>query len=360
MESNAKCRFFLGANTQDGFCSRFGQLRNIPQYRHQYIIKGGPGSGKSTLMRRIAQAAEDRGYTCERILCSSDTFSLDGVIVWELGLSFVDGTAPHVVEPRYAGACESYIDLSPYWDMDGLSSRKTEIIELDASIKTCYRNAYGHLRCAGIYEKLLFDSVLLTRESDLHRRISGLLKREIPKAEKDTPPGKRYVRYLSGYTPTGISCCTDTVYTVCDRLIGLYDDFGSSAAALADCADAALRAGLDVYDCLDPLYSENRTEHVLIPSLRLGFVRIRHGENLFSVDKRINLNPYVQLPDSREAKQNLKSLRLRRKEAIEEGISQIAQAKQYHDLLEQTYRPYIDFKGIENLTKECLSKCTLL
>jgi len=352
-------KFFLGANTKDGFCSCFDELRNLRGYRHQYIIKGCPGSGKSTFMRRIAQASMQKGYRTECILCSSDADSLDGVIVHDLGISFADGTSPHVVEPRYAGVKESYIDFSPYWNTNMLEERGEEIKTLDAKIKSCYKMAYGHLHCAGIYEELLFDTVQLTRSKELHRRISGLLKRELPKIRKGVAEGKKFVRYLSGYTPFGYQTCTETVHAMCDRVIGMTDSYGIASNVLALCADTAMQAGFDVYMCLDPLYGKTRIAHLLIPQLRLGFVGIKRSEKEFVVDKRINLDNYIEEPSEQNIQRHIKRLRNLSRDAVAAGTEQIAKAKDYHDLLEQTYRPCMDFAGIDMLAQKWLAKLTL-
>ncbi|MBQ4120809.1 MAG: hypothetical protein IJD35_02210, partial [Clostridia bacterium] len=51
--------YFAALNSHRGFCSYFPVL--FAPYR-RYIIKGGPGCGKSTLMKKIAQTAEEKGH----------------------------------------------------------------------------------------------------------------------------------------------------------------------------------------------------------------------------------------------------------------------------------------------------------
>jgi len=87
--------FFLGANTPQGFISRFDQLCNANEGWRSYVIKGGPGSGKSTLMKKAAQSIGEYTDAVELIHCSSDVDSLDAVIFEKLKLSIVDGTPPH-------------------------------------------------------------------------------------------------------------------------------------------------------------------------------------------------------------------------------------------------------------------------
>lgn len=88
-------RFFLGANTPQGFVSRFDQLADVNDGWRKFVIKGGPGSGKSTLMKKVVASLEGSCSDVEMIHCSSDVDSLDGVIVPGLRFSIADGTLPH-------------------------------------------------------------------------------------------------------------------------------------------------------------------------------------------------------------------------------------------------------------------------
>ena len=97
MSADEKIRFFLGANSPQGFYSLYDQLINPAQARAIYILKGGPGCGKSSLMRRVAQRAEEAGDRVEYIHCSGDPDSLDAIHLPARGAAIVDGTAPHVV-----------------------------------------------------------------------------------------------------------------------------------------------------------------------------------------------------------------------------------------------------------------------
>ena len=51
--------FFLGANSAEGFYGLYDQLLDARLY-DLIILKGTPGCGKSTFMRRAAAALEER------------------------------------------------------------------------------------------------------------------------------------------------------------------------------------------------------------------------------------------------------------------------------------------------------------
>ena len=92
-------QYFLGANSPRGFYSLYDQLIPIEDANAVYILKGGAGCGKSTLMGQVARAAEGANIPVEYILCSGDPDSLDAVILPSLGVALVDGTAPHAAAP---------------------------------------------------------------------------------------------------------------------------------------------------------------------------------------------------------------------------------------------------------------------
>ena len=55
--------YFAAANTKDGFYSYFDDIFFNPSIKRRYIIKGGPGTGKSSFMKRVALWAQKKGYS---------------------------------------------------------------------------------------------------------------------------------------------------------------------------------------------------------------------------------------------------------------------------------------------------------
>ena len=106
MEKAVPCRWFMGSNSQNGFYSLFGQFTEPAAGWQPILIKGGPGSGKSTLMKQVVRLALQRGQPVEEIRCSSDAASLDGVILPRIKTVLLDATPPHALEPQFPGAVE--------------------------------------------------------------------------------------------------------------------------------------------------------------------------------------------------------------------------------------------------------------
>jgi hypothetical protein len=65
----------------------------------RYFIKGRPGSGKSTMLKKLAAEGEKRGFDMEVYHCGFDPNSLDMLIVPERSVAIFDSTAPHEYFP---------------------------------------------------------------------------------------------------------------------------------------------------------------------------------------------------------------------------------------------------------------------
>ena len=73
-------KMFPGGNTSQGFYSYYKYILSDDAKRI-FIIKGGPGTGKSNFMKRTAREMADLGYDMELHYCSSDFDSLDAIVI---------------------------------------------------------------------------------------------------------------------------------------------------------------------------------------------------------------------------------------------------------------------------------------
>ncbi len=88
---------FLGGATPAGPMDCIPSLTRGLQRR--VFLKGRPGTGKSTLLKQLAAAAQSKGFDTEIYHCGFDPDSLDMVILRELGTAVIDTTAPHEYFP---------------------------------------------------------------------------------------------------------------------------------------------------------------------------------------------------------------------------------------------------------------------
>ncbi|MFD1706045.1 PRK06851 family protein [Siminovitchia sediminis] len=100
-------RRFLGAATPLGPVDFVDNITSGLQKR--YLLKGRAGTGKSTVLKKMVQEAEKRGYELEVYHCGFDPNSLDMVLVRELGWAIFDSTQPHEYFPSRKG--DEVIDM---------------------------------------------------------------------------------------------------------------------------------------------------------------------------------------------------------------------------------------------------------
>lgn len=344
--------FFLGANSPAGFAGYFDELLNIQNGHRCYVIKGGPGTGKSSLMKRVAGALEGADERIEQIHCSSDPDSLDGVIGKTANISIADGTAPHVIEPEYPGACQTTVNLCEYWDENLLDQSREEIVA------ACQKNKAFHARCTRYLKaahSLLADNEAIAAECTDYRKVmlfaKKLIHKELP--VKRGAQGKEHKRLLSAVTPKGILVYGESVSALCERVYVVRDDFGAvSRVLMNELRSAALAAGYEVYTCYCPL-DASKVEHVLIPELSLGFVTAnKFVDTKVQPFRAVNFSRFTNVEKLRRKKQRISFNKKAAAELFEEAVSVLKQAKANHDAIESYYLAAIDFDKVDKKAKE--------
>ena len=139
-------RYFLGNNTAYGFYGNYEQ--ELKDKNKVILLKGGPGTGKSTMLKRLAKEAEDRGFDYELWYCSGDPKSLDGVLVKDLNIAVVDATAPHATGADLPVIKDVIFDLATSLNRDKLTPHVEEIKRLLNCKKHRFIRTYQHLNIA--------------------------------------------------------------------------------------------------------------------------------------------------------------------------------------------------------------------
>ena len=336
-------RYFLGANSPQGFYSLYSELLP-PETAHViYILKGGPGCGKSTLMGQVAAQLAQAGETVEYIPCSGDPASLDAVVFPRLRAALVDGTAPHVVEPKYPGLVEQYVNLGVCYDQEGLQEVREALQSCMTGYKEHYQRAY---RCLGAAAEITEDvrSMLATEklEERLTKKAKGMLSREL-KPKGTGQVGQVKQRFLGAVSHLGILTLYDTVAAQCTRVYELSDRYSLAHPLLARLLAGAVMGGYDVVACPDPM-APQRLAHLLVPEAGLAFVSSTPDRPYpGTVCRRLRLETLADQEVLRRCRPRLRFARKVSAALVEEAVDSLAQAKAMHDDLEGLYHPYVDF-----------------
>lgn len=345
--------YFLGANTPRGFVSFFDEARDIDECNRCFIIKGGPGTGKSTLMKGVADYLNENGLETERIHCSSDPKSLDAIRCRRAGLSLVDGTPPHVLEPDFPGAVESIINLGEAWDGDVLFSKREKIICLTRRISACHARSVRFLNAAQI---LINDSRRLCEGAIDREKLSLYVKRFFKRNTSAVAKKAKESRiFLSAVTPDGVVFFPDTVRSFALQIIEIDDPVGLASSLLVNEIRAlALENGLDVISCYCPLNPDSGPEHIILPECGIAFVRHHSLYPQTNATRTIHVSRFLDKEKVASRKQRIAFNRRVSDDMINEAVNALKKAKALHDELEKIYISAMDFEKLDKIKRETL------
>ena len=346
--------FFLGANSGQGFQNLFSRFCEPENHYDLLVLKGGPGVGKSTMMRAIGKEMEEKGEQVEYLYCSGDPDSLDGVHIPRIRTAVVDGTAPHVIEPKYPAAVDRYINLGQFYDISAAKQSRADVVRHTLAGSAAYQRAY---RAFGAARQMDDGSAALIAEGldagKLLRRTDGIIGREI---RGKGSGGRDEYRFLGSLTCQGPVWRFDTVQALCPRIYQLQDTYGLAAPMLQRIHAAASARGFRAIVCPDPEHVD-RIQHLLLPELGLGFVTSRDGmEYAGPAYRRVRLDAMVDSSHYKRFKARLRFSNRVSHALREEGLDALKEAKAAHDQLEAVYHPHVDFDGVQQMAKAELER----
>ncbi len=119
---------FFGTTTADGPTNHIDDITKGLNKR--YFIKGRPGTGKSTFLKKLSKELRDRSFDAEEYYCSFDKSSLDMVVSRELAICVFDSTAPHEKFP--SGETDEILDFYINSGLEGIDEEyKKELYEIE-------------------------------------------------------------------------------------------------------------------------------------------------------------------------------------------------------------------------------------
>jgi len=337
--------YFLGANSRDGFFSLYGEFcRNSGDFMH--IIKGGPGTGKSSFMRKIARAAESKGLDVEYVLCSGDPDSLDGIYIPQMKTGWVDGTAPHVIEPKKFGIDSDYVNLGEFCTSPLLEVDKSYVNLIYELYREKYNAAYDCLKSSSLLRRRAIPPVFTDEHMKLFRwEIRDILK---TKTSENTASALVKKRFYHAVCCKGELYLNDSVNLLCKQFYVFSGEFDGASAALRIAAEEAMKHYGEIILSYDPRDTE-KLEAVIIPELSLAFVG-----NGWAVENETELLMDTVLPKEkvRELRPQLREMRRLEERIMGIACGFLAQAKDLHDELEEVYKMAMDFEALNEFTED--------
>lgn len=323
-------RYFAAANGYLGFRSYFGEIFDSKDYDRIFVIKGGPGTGKSTFMKMAANYFFDKGCYVEAIYCSSDINSLDGTLIEKNGarVALIDATAPHERDAKIPGAIDTILNLGEGFDEAALENQRLHILKLNQEKKSSYDSAYSYLSIIGnIDRKIRADYEKNNSCTEISEKAKDLAKANLPPSCQ----GKKR-RLTSSFSKDGYSTL-NTLSTLADSIITIKGDGVSEYIFMRALLEEANLIGA-AYTVAPSPFCDDITEELYFPDASLT-VSTRG-----SLSKVIDTVPHSSMA-STSANAALQDMK---RKLLALAKDAFAEASRYHFELEKIYTAAMDFE----------------
>lgn len=352
--------YFMSANGGGGF--RCYQDRILPSDKldAMYILKGGPGTGKSTFMKRAAAAAVEAGAAVKLYWCSSDPSSLDAIHIshGDKKLGIIDGTAPHERDADIPGAVDRIIDLGRFWDANALAKSKDEISSLIKRKREAFARAYSYLSEAAHAQDMIGKIYASACLWEKLRRSSAAFVCDISE-EKGAPREERV--FISSYGTKG-HINLNAPLEVPGALVSVR---GADAACNIYLEEVrrlvASRTAATVFE--DPLL-QNRVCGIFLPFYSVALLPQYSIDDGYTskICKTVNSERFFNLAELRSSRGELRMLRDVSKKYESVALGALADAGEYHLKLEEIYSRAMDFSAenefLENFCADLVAALT--
>ncbi len=332
--------YFLGRATGNGFSTHIHDIITKEGY-FTYIIKGGPGTGKSSLMKQVAENMTDG----EVFHCSSDPDSLDGVLISDRKILIVDGTSPHVVEPTFPGVWQKIVNLGDCWEEKLLKDNAHDVVAATLANKSHHARVR---RCIKAIEALYLDGIHLQEECLIKDKAERFVKSEVARLPKTDKQGSLEFRQMSAITPKGL--------VVYDSAVGLErvvieDSFGGVRDyILKNTARDAVAKGYYCVVSENPMCGDTVYNCLVIPEA--GVAYLNSGE----CSRKIRAESFLDKNLLKARKGRMDFDLGTAKELLQEAVSGLALAKESHDILESYYINAMDFDKVSKVRESIISE----
>lgn len=342
--------YFAEGNTARGYANLYET--NVFDLQKLLIIKGGSKSLKSNLMSKIGIYYENRGYSLHYIHCPMDHRLIDGIIIEELAAGVVDGHGMQMVESRISRKVKRYLNLDHMYTM---TNEKVRMEQLTLQMMKLKQEAYQWYEKALLvhdeWEAIFIDNMDFEKANGLTEE---LLARFFVDAS-DVGRGKVYRRFLGAATPIG---AVDYVPALTEGLSKRFfikgrPGSGKSTMLKRIAIEAELKGyDVEVYHCgLDP----HSLDMVIVRELNFAifdstapheYFPEKEGDEIIDVYDRC-----IEPRTDEDYAGDIAHIVQRYREKMKNGTAALAQAKKFHEELEQLYETRLDSTKVEDVEK---------
>ena len=354
--------YFPGNNTPLGFFSYYKHILGQREANKIVCIKGGPGTGKSTFMNRIAEYFASMDEDIDYLHCSADENSLDGIVLKDRRIAVIDGTSPHITDPVTPGAVDKIVNLGEFWDEEAIAVNKSEIIDLNEETSRWYRIAYNYLSAAkSVYRSLEEIYNDASEDSEIYKVVADIVGSEYGDLDISLKPGKRKKFFASAITGDGVVNYITSLLGDMKRVYMIDSPVGYSNSSFMEIVtEGAIYRGLDVEVYYCPMCPEEKIEHIVIPELKTAFVTTNRyhdiqpweipapdesGQEIILID----MEDYMNILNIGKNSELIQSLNEEYDILLNKSVKHLSLARDTHLMVEKMYIPNMNFTQLSDM-----------
>lgn len=346
--------YFAGGNTARGFFSLYDWA--LADLDKVFFLLGGPGTGKSTLIKQIGDKWNEKGFDIEYIHSSADPDSVEGVIITKLKAGIVSDKMLPYITLRAPGVIEEFVNLGDGLHFEKVAPHKDKIVSLNEEMRNSFKSAYRSfgeaLKIHDDWEKIYIDNIDFKKANQL----AGNLATKFFENKSVNKEAVEKRRFLGAATPRG---SVDFVPHITEGLEKRYFFKGrpgsGKSTMLKKLVSEGKKRGFDteIYHCgFDP-YS---IDMVLFRELGLCIFDSTAPHEYFPSregDEIVELYGTIidGSTDERYAGE-IKEVSRQYRGKIEEATAHLAAAKALNDQLEEIYTDAMDFTVADALAEK--------
>ena len=346
-------KYFAASNSSSGFKCYYGDC--FSSLDKLYIIKGGPGTGKSSLMKRVSRHAENKGYPVEYFYCSSDQESLDGIIIYkgELKIGIIDGTSPHTYDMKHAGAVDNIINLGQFWDENKLYEKREDIISLSKRKTHEYNIAYGYLCSCGNLLAVIHSQFMSCTDLEKMRSQAKKLLSELDAGDGYTEK----IRLIDSVGMRG-KVRFESFEENAKKIFVVGDRFGFGEYMLEMIKNELMEKRRSIIVSYDPICTE-RINGIFDISQKYAFVlsderaNERYGDKAV---KHINIKRFIDSKKIGNIKADIKYAHTLYEKSLMGAMAHFESIREIHFELEKIYGSTMNFSGVDRVCEELINK----
>lgn len=135
--------YFAEGVTSRGYISLLPDM--MSEWKRTYVLMGGPGTGKSTMIKMIGLELLDRGFEVDFMRSARDPDSMAGFSIHRSNLAMLDLYEVAPLKWRAPGIVERFVDFTPLCDLRKLELQRSRILELEDTERQFQKEIGIHL-----------------------------------------------------------------------------------------------------------------------------------------------------------------------------------------------------------------------